>query len=80
MTMKMTLEKLYSLKWNDDDKINIDEKYLKVPVHIALENADRNKDLKTFVRIYNKDRGTLKQHMRMTEVIFGKYYFDALIA
>jgi len=70
---------LYNLKFSDEYNKTINKKYLNLPVHIALERANINKDEKSFYQIVGNDtirKQILKKHIKMTESVFGKWNFS----
>jgi hypothetical protein len=48
---------------------DIDAKYKKLRLHIALELADANKDWVTFNKIYKCSPEILMSHLKMTKMI-----------
>jgi hypothetical protein len=56
----------------NNEKIPI--KYRSQSLHIALENADLNKDWKAFKEIFKVDPKFLKKHLYMTSDIFDYNY------
>jgi hypothetical protein len=70
---------LFKLKWTDDDKNNLSDKYLNLAIHIALEKADLNKDKTSYDFILNTPdthrRDLLIKHLELTSDIFDYNYF-----
>lgn len=56
-------KRLFSLKWTEDDKRVLDKKYIRKPLHLALETADREEDWESFWYILRKDLGMLSEYI-----------------
>ncbi len=55
---------------------DIDAKYKKLRLHIALELADANKDWVTFNKIYKCSPEILMSHLKMTKMIFDYNFLN----
>ena len=71
------LNKLQSLTFVKDDEEHISSDYIRLQVHIALELADKRRDWKAFLYIYNKynKNEILQWHIQLTESVYGKWNY-----
>jgi hypothetical protein len=79
----MNMEQLLCLKWNKNDLQILDEKYLKLNIHTALEKADEDENEIVFKQILygggDERRLLLLKHIDMTSLVFGDYKLSHLI-
>jgi hypothetical protein len=70
---------LFALKWNENDKNNLHQKYLQMNVYLALEKADNDRDYKATKQISlggDKARyNLLMKHIDMTTHVFGEWNY-----
>jgi hypothetical protein len=71
-------DEIYELEWTNDELISLPKKYTKLMVHIALERADADNDIRHFVRILSTRRELLTKHIEATLGVFEWNYIDII--
>lgn len=65
-------DELFKLNWDETDKMVIPEKYLNMPIHLALELADKDMNFRAIndILLYNRTKEEFEKETNMNRYLW----------